>query len=149
MLPQQISAALNEVMTPEQSTFVLLETMAGKGSEIGRSFEEIKAIIDRVEIKEKIGVCLDTCHVHDAGYDIVGNLDSVIDEFDKVIGLEYLKAIHTNDSLNPCGAHKDRHAKIGEGYIGTEAFERIINHPALRSLPFYLETPNELPGYAE
>lgn len=145
----QISATLNEVMTPEQSTFVLLETMAGKGSEIGRSFEEIKAIIDRVEIKEKIGVCLDTCHVHDAGYDIVGNLDSVIDEFDKVIGLEYLKAIHTNDSLNPCGAHKDRHAKIGEGYIGTEAFERIINHPALRSLPFYLETPNELPGYAE
>ena len=145
----QISATLNEVMTPEQSTFVLLETMAGKGSEIGRSFEEIKAIIDRVEIKEKIGVCLDTCHVHDAGYDIVGNLDSVIDEFDKVIGLEFLKAIHTNDSLNPCGAHKDRHAKIGEGYIGTEAFERIINHPALRSLPFYLETPNELPGYAE
>lgn len=145
----QISATLNEVMTPEQSTIVLLETMAGKGSEIGRSFEEIKAIIDRVEIKEKIGVCLDTCHVHDAGYDIVGNLDSVIDEFDKVIGLEYLKAIHTNDSLNPCGAHKDRHAKIGEGYIGTEAFERIINHPALRSLPFYLETPNELPGYAE
>lgn len=145
----QISATLNEVMTSEQSTFVLLETMAGKGSEIGRSFEEIKAIIDRVEIKEKIGVCLDTCHVHDAGYDIVGNLDSVIDEFDKVIGLEYLKAIHTNDSLNPCGAHKDRHAKIGEGYIGTEAFERIINHPALRSLPFYLETPNELPGYAE
>ena len=145
----QISATLNEVMTSEQSTIVLLETMAGKGSEIGRSFEEIKAIIDRVEIKEKIGVCLDTCHVHDAGYDIVGNLDSVIDEFDKVIGLEYLKAIHTNDSLNPCGAHKDRHAKIGEGYIGTEAFERIINHPALRSLPFYLETPNELPGYAE
>ena len=145
---EQISAALNEVMTPEQSTVVLLETMAGKGSEIGRSFEEIKAIIDRVKIKKKIGVCLDTCHVHDAGYDIVGSLDSVIDEFDKTIGLEYLKAIHTNDSLNPCGAHKDRHAKIGEGYIGTEAFERIINHPALKDLPFYLETPNELPGYA-
>lgn len=145
---EQISATLNEVMTAEQSTTVLLETMAGKGSEIGRSFEEIKAIIDKVEIKDKIGVCLDTCHVHDAGYDIVNNLDSVIDEFDKTIGLEYLKAIHINDSLNPCGAHKDRHAKIGEGYIGTDAFERIINHPALKCLPFYLETPNELPGYA-
>ena len=145
----QISATLNEVITPEQSTVVLLETMAGKGSEIGRSFEEIRAIIDRVRIKEKIGVCLDTCHVHDAGYDIVDKLDSVIDEFDKTVGLEYLRAIHINDSLNPCGAHKDRHAKIGEGYIGTAAFERIINHPALKALPFYLETPNELPGYAE
>ena len=145
----QISATLNEVITPEQSTVVLLETMAGKGSEIGRSFEEIRAIIDRVRIKEKIGVCLDTCHVHDAGYDIVDKLDSVIDEFDKTVGLEYLRAIHINDSLNPCGAHKDRHAKIGEGYIGTAAFEKIINHPALKALPFYLETPNELPGYAE
>ena len=146
---EQISATLNEVITPEQSTVVLLETMAGKGSEIGRSFEEIRAIIDKVRIKEKIGVCLDTCHVHDAGYDIVDKLDSVIDEFDKTIGLEYLRAIHINDSLNPCGAHKDHHAKIGEGYIGTAAFERIINHPALKALPFYLETPNELPGYAE
>lgn len=146
---EQISATLNEVITPEQSTVVLLETMAGKGSEVGRSFEEIRAIIDKVRIKEKIGVCLDTCHVHDAGYDIVDNLDSVIDEFDKTVGLEYLKAIHINDSLNPCGAHKDRHAKIGEGYIGTAAFERIVNHPALKTLPFYLETPNELPGYAE
>lgn len=146
---EQISATLNEVITPEQSTVVLLETMAGKGSEVGRSFEEIRAIIDKVEIKEKIGVCLDTCHVHDAGYDIVDNLDSVIDEFDKTVGLGYLRAIHINDSLNPCGAHKDRHAKIGEGYIGTAAFERIINHPALKALPFYLETPNELPGYAE
>ena len=146
---EQISATLNEVITPEQSTVVLLETMAGKGSEIGRSFEEIRAIIDKVRIKEKIGVCLDTCHVHDAGYDIVDKLDSVIDEFDKTVGLEYLRAIHINDSMNPCGAHKDRHAKIGEGYIGTAAFERIINHPALKALPFYLETPNELPGYAE
>ena len=146
---EQISATLNEVIAPEQSTVVLLETMAGKGSEIGRSFEEIRAIIDRVELKEKIGVCLDTCHVHDAGYDIVDKLDSVIDEFDKTVGLEYLRAIHINDSMNPCGAHKDRHAKIGEGYIGTAAFERIINHPALKALPFYLETPNELPGYAE
>ena len=146
---EQISATLNEVIAPEQSTVVLLETMAGKGSEVGRSFEEIRAIIDKVRIKEKIGVCLDTCHVHDAGYDIVDKLDSVIDEFDKTIGLEYLRAIHINDSLNPCGAHKDRHAKIGEGYIGTAAFERIINHPALKALPFYLETPNELPGYAE
>ena len=146
---EQISATLNEVITPEQSTVVLLETMAGKGSEVGRSFEEIRAIIDKVRIKEKIGVCLDTCHVHDAGYDIVDKLDSVIDEFDKTVGLEYLRAIHINDSLNPCGAHKDRHAKIGEGYIGTAAFERIINHPALKALPFYLETPNELPGYAE
>ena len=146
---EQISATLNEVITPEQSTVVLLETMAGKGSEIGRSFEEIRAIIDKVRIKEKIGVCLDTCHVHDAGYDIVDKLDSVIDEFDKTVGLEYLRAIHINDSMNPCGAHKDRHAKIGEGYIGTAAFERIVNHPALKALPFYLETPNELPGYAE
>lgn len=146
---EQISATLNEVIAPEQSTVVLLETMAGKGSEVGRSFEEIRAIIDKVRIKEKIGVCLDTCHVHDAGYDIVDKLDSVIDEFDKTVGLEYLRAIHINDSLNPCGAHKDRHAKIGEGYIGTAAFERIINHPALKALPFYLETPNELPGYAE
>ena len=146
---EQISATLNEVIAPEQSTVVLLETMAGKGSEIGRSFEEIRAIIDKVRIKEKIGVCLDTCHVHDAGYDIVDKLDSVIDEFDKTVGLEYLRAIHINDSLNPCGAHKDRHAKIGEGYIGTAAFERIVNHPALKALPFYLETPNELPGYAE
>ena len=121
--------------------------MAGKGSEVGRSFEELKRIIDGVELKEKLGVCLDTCHVYDAGYDIVNNLDKVLDEFDKVIGLDRLKAIHINDSKNPFESHKDRHEKIGEGSIGIEAFKRIINHPKLRDLPFYLETPNELDGY--
>ncbi len=146
---QQIADMLNSILTKEQSTVVLLETMAGKGSEIGRSFEELKAIIDKVELKDKIGVCLDTCHIHDGGYDIVNNLDSVVDEFDKIIGLSYLKAIHLNDSMNPLAAHKDRHEKIGKGHIGLDAFKRIINHPALCNLPFYLETPNELPGYAE
>ncbi len=146
---EQISHMLNSILTKEQSTVVLLETMAGKGSEVGRSFEELKAIIDKVNIKEKIGVCIDTCHVHDGGYDIVNNLDSVIDEFDRVIGLSYLKAIHLNDSMNPLSAHKDRHEKLGKGHIGIEAFERIINHPKLCRIPFYLETPNELPGYAE
>ncbi|MBQ8783795.1 MAG: deoxyribonuclease IV [Clostridia bacterium] len=146
---EQIVDMLNSILTKEQSTVVLLETMAGKGSEIGRSFEELKAIIDKVELKDKIGVCLDTCHIHDGGYDIVNDLDGVIQEFDKVIGLSYLKAIHLNDSMNPLGAHKDRHEKIGKGYIGLDAFEQIINHPALCNLPFYLETPNELPGYAE
>ena len=138
---------LNEVLKPEQTTTVLLETMAGKGSEIGRSFEEIKAIIDGIKLKEKIGVCLDTCHVHEAGYDIINNLDGVLDEFDRIIGIEKLKAIHINDSKNPIKAHKDRHEKIGEGYIGIETFEKIINHPQLKDLPFFLETPNELDGY--
>lgn len=142
-----IIEALNEILWKEQSTTVLLETMAGKGSEVGRSFEELKRIIDEVELKEKLGVCLDTCHVYDAGYDIVNNLDKVLDEFDKVIGLDRLKAIHINDSKNPFESHKDRHEKIGEGSIGIEAFKRIINHPKLRDLPFYLETPNELDGY--
>ncbi len=140
---------LNEVIKPEQTTTVLLETMAGKGSEIGRSFQEIKNIIDGVKLNEHLGVCLDTCHVYDAGYDIVGNLDGVVEEFDKIIGLDRLKAIHINDSKNPMGSHKDRHEKIGEGSIGVEAFERIINHPKLKHLPFYLETPNELDGYAK
>lgn len=142
-----ITDILNDVMSEKQTTTVLLETMAGKGSEIGRSFEELKQIIDGVKLKDKIGVCLDTCHVNDAGYDIVNNLDGVLEEFDKIIGLEKLKAIHINDSKNVLGAHKDRHEKIGEGTIGVEAFERIINHPKLRNLPFFLETPNELDGY--
>lgn len=139
--------ALNEILWEEQSTTVLLETMAGKGSEIGRSFEELKQIIDGVNLKDKLGVCLDTCHVYDAGYDIVNDLDGVLEKFDEVIGLDKLKAIHINDSKNPFESHKDRHEKIGEGSIGTEAFERIINHPKLRNLPFYLETPNEIDGY--
>ncbi len=138
---------LNEVIKENQTTTVLLETMAGKGSEIGKNFEELKQIIDGVKLKEKIGVCLDTCHVNDAGYDIVNNLDGVLEEFDKVIGLDKLKAIHINDSKNEIGAHKDRHEKIGEGTIGIDAFERIINHPKLKNLPFFLETPNELDGY--
>ncbi|MBR2134207.1 MAG: deoxyribonuclease IV [Eubacterium sp.] len=144
-----ISDALNRVLTPNMTTTVLLETMAGKGSEVGRSFEELSEIIDRVELKDKMGVCLDTCHIHDAGYDIVNNLDAVLDSFDKVIGLDRLKAIHLNDSKNPLASHKDRHEKIGEGFIGVAAFERIINHPALKDLPFFLETPNELDGWAK
>ena len=139
--------ALNEILNENQSTTVLLETMAGKGSEIGRSFEEIKRIIDGVKLNDKLGVCLDTCHVYDAGYDIVNNLDDVLNEFDKVIGISRLKAIHINDSKNPFESHKDRHEKIGEGSIGLDAFERIINHEKLRNLPFFLETPNELDGY--
>lgn len=139
--------ALNEILWAEQSTTVLLETMAGKGSEIGRNFEELKQIIDGVNLKDKLGVCLDTCHVYDAGYDIVNDLDGVLEKFDEVIGIDRLKAIHINDSKNPFESHKDRHEKIGEGSIGTEAFERIINHPKLRDLPFYLETPNEIDGY--
>lgn len=146
---EYIIQMLNEVIKPEQTTTVLLETMAGKGSEIGRSFQEIRNIIDGVKLNNHVGVCLDTCHVYDAGYDIVGNLEGVIEEFDKVIGLDRLKAIHINDSKNPMGSHKDRHEKIGEGSIGVEAFERIINHPKLKHLPFYLETPNELDGYAK
>ncbi len=143
-----IAGLLNEVLRPEQTTTVLLETMAGKGTEVGRTFEELAAIIERVELSDHMGVCLDTCHVHDGGYDIVNNLDGVLDEFDRVIGIERLRAVHLNDSKNPCAAHKDRHERIGEGYIGLEAFERIVTHPQLRDLPFILETPNELPGYA-
>ncbi len=145
---EYICKMLNAILFKEQKTIVLLETMSGKGSEVGSSFEQIKRIIDGVELDEKIGVCLDTCHVNDAGYDIVNNLDGVLQEFDRVIGIGRLKAIHINDSLNPLAAHKDRHAKIGEGHIGVDAFERIINHPLLRDLPFNLETPNELDGYA-
>ncbi|MFR4804520.1 MAG: deoxyribonuclease IV [Eggerthellaceae bacterium] len=141
-----IAEVLNDVLAPDQSTVVLLETMAGKGTEVGRTFEELAAIIDRVELSDHMGVCLDTCHVHDAGYDIVNDLDGVLEEFDRVLGIERLRAVHINDSKNPCGAHKDRHEVIGKGYIGLEAFERIVNHPALSALPFILETPNELPG---
>ena len=143
-----IAETLNAVIKPQQQTIVLLETMSGKGSEVGRNFEELRAIMDKVECQDKMGVCLDTCHVFDGGYDIVNALDDVLEEFDEVIGLERLKAIHLNDSMNELGSHKDRHAKIGEGKIGLEAFGRIVNHEKLRSLPFYLETPNELEGYA-
>jgi deoxyribonuclease-4 len=140
---------LNEVLKPEQTTVVLLETMSGKGSEIGRNFEELRAILDRVKLKEKMGVCLDTCHVWDGGYDIVHELESVLDSFDAVIGLEHLKAIHMNDSMNPFDSHKDRHEKIGEGQIGLPAMERIINHPKLQGLPVILETPNDDAGWAK
>ena len=143
-----IADMLNQILKPEQRTTVLLETMSGKGSEVGREFEELREILDRVECKERMGVCLDTCHVWDGGYDIVNDLEGIIGKFDRIIGLEKLKAIHLNDSLNPLGAHKDRHAKIGEGCIGEEALKRVVTHPALKDLPFYLETPNELPGYA-
>lgn len=145
---EMIAGLLNEVLDPGQSTTVLLETMAGKGTEVGGCFEELAAIIARVDLGDHVGVCLDTCHVHDAGYDIVNNLDGVLEEFDRVIGIERLRAIHINDSKNPCGARKDRHETIGNGHIGLEAFARIVRHPALRDLPFILETPNELPGYA-
>ncbi len=140
---------LNTVLSKDQTTTVLLETMAGKGSEVGRTFEEIAEIISRVELKEKMGVCLDTCHIYDAGYDIVNDLDGVLEEFDRIIGLNRLKAIHLNDSKNPFKSHKDRHEKIGEGSLGLEAITRIINHPKLKHLPFFLETPNELDGYAK
>ena len=143
-----IAGALNSAITKEQTTWVLLETMAGKGTEIGRSFEELRAIIDRIQIRDRVGVCLDTCHIFDAGYDIKDNTDQVLETFDKVIGLERLKAIHINDTKNPYQSHKDRHETIGNGYLGIETFRKVINHPALRHLPFYLETPNELPGYA-
>ena len=145
---EKISTMLNEVLHKDLHTIVLLETMAGKGSEVGRSFEELRAILDKVRLNEKMGVCLDTCHVFDGGYDIVNDLDGVLEQFDKIIGLERLHAIHLNDSLNVLGSHKDRHACIGAGNIGLEAMTKIINHPVLRNLPFYLETPNELPGYA-
>ena len=143
-----IAELLNEILLPEQSCVVLLETMSGKGSEVGASFGEIAEIMERVKMNRKLGVCLDTCHVYSAGYDIVRNLDGVLEEFDSKIGLERLKAVHLNDSMTPFNSRKDRHAKIGEGTIGLDAIERIINHPKLSSLPFYLETPNELSGYA-
>ena len=144
-----IAEGLNAILKPDQTTTVLLETMAGKGSEVGGRFEELRAILDRVELSDKMGVCLDTCHVSDGGYDIIGNLDGVLEEFDRVLGLHRLKAIHLNDSKNPLGARKDRHACIGEGEIGLEALTRVVRHPALKDLPFCLETPNELPGYAK
>lgn len=140
---------LNDILFEKQRTTVLLETMAGKGSEVGGKFEELKRIMDRVKLIDKMGVCLDTCHVNDAGYDIVNDLDGVLAEFDRVIGLKWLKAIHLNDSMNPLGAHKDRHAVIDGGKIGLDALARVINHPQLRDLPFYLETPNELEGYGK
>ena len=144
----QIAETLNAILTPGLRTTVLLETMSGKGSEVGSRFEELREIIDRVALSDKLGVCLDTCHVSDAGYDIAGDLDEVLTEFDRVIGLERLKAVHINDSLNPRGTHKDRHARIGEGCLGAEALGRVVRHPALQGLPFVLETPNELAGYA-
>ena len=145
-----ITGILNKIILPEQKTMILLETMSGKGSEIGSRFEELRAIIDRTEQNDKLGVCLDTCHVFSAGYDIVNRLDEVIEKFDKIIGLPRLKAIHLNDSLTPFADHKDRHAPIGKGQIGLEALARLICHPALKSLPFYLETPHEeLSGYAD
>ncbi len=146
---EQIAEILNKVLFENMTTTVLLETMAGKGSEVGKTFQELKAIIDRVELDDKMGVCLDTCHVSDGGYDIVNNLDGVLEDFDKIIGIDRLKAVHLNDSKNPPNSHKDRHEKIGDGFIGIDAFERIINHPALRNLPFFLETPNELDGYTK
>lgn len=145
---EKIAAMLNRVLFAGQHTTVLLETMAGKGSEVGRSFEELAAILDKVQLQDKMGVCLDTCHIFDAGYDIVNSLDEVLTSFDKLIGLGRLKAIHLNDSLNILGSRKDRHACIGAGNIGLEALTSVINHPVLKNLPFYLETPNELPGYA-
>ncbi len=144
----QIAETLNAILTPDIHTTVLLETMSGKGSEVGSRFEELREIIDRVALSDKLGVCLDTCHVSDAGYDIADDLDGVLTEFDRVIGLDRLRAVHVNDSLNPRGAHKDRHARIGEGWLGAEALGRVVRHPALQGLPFVLETPNELAGYA-
>lgn len=144
-----ICKALNTVLFPEMTTTVLLETMAGKGSEMGKTFEELKAIIDGTQLSDKLGVCLDTCHISDGGYDIVNDLDGVLEQFDKIIGIDRLKALHLNDSKNPLGAHKDRHEKIGEGYIGIKAFENIVNNKYLKDLPMFLETPNELEGYAK
>ena len=145
----KIAAMLNSVLFAEMHTTVLLETMAGKGSEVGRSFEELASILDKVQLNAKLGVCLDTCHVFDGGYDIVNDLEGVLEQFDKLIGLDKLHAIHINDSKNPLGSHKDRHACIGEGNIGLAALSAVTNHPQLKHLPFYLETPNELPGYAK
>ena len=146
---QKIAEILNDVLTEEQTTTVLLETMSGKGTEVGRNFEELRRILNLVEKKSKMGICLDTCHVWDGGYDIVHDLDGVLNDFDHIIGLDHLKAIHLNDSLNDCGSHKDRHARIGEGKIGMEALVRIIKHPALREIPFILETPNDDAGWTE
>ena len=143
-----IAQMLNRALFPEMTTTVLLETMAGKGSEVGGRFEELREILDRVELQEKMGVCLDTCHLNDAGYDIAGDLDGVLTAFDKAVGLDRVRAVHINDSKNPLGARKDRHEKIGEGTLGLEAIVRVMTHPALRDKPFYLETPNELDGYA-
>lgn len=143
-----IADTLNQILKKEQHTTVLLETMTGKGTEVGRSFEEIRAILDKIDLKDHMGVCLDTCHVYDAGYDIVNHLDQVLEEFDAVIGLERLKAIHMNDSKNTFASHKDRHEKIGEGSLGKETFRQMVNHPLLAGIPIYLETPNELDGYA-
>lgn len=145
---EKIAALLNAVLHKDLHTTVLLETMAGKGTEIGRSFEELAAILDKVQLHDKMGVCLDTCHIFDGGYDIVSDLDGVLERFDRIIGLQKLRAVHLNDSLNPLGSHKDRHACIGAGNIGLTALSAVTKHPALRALPFYLETPNELPGYA-
>lgn len=144
---RMITDLLNDIMTPKQTTTVLLETMSGKGSEVGGRFEELAQIIDGIKLKDKIGVCMDTCHVHDAGYDIIDDLDGVLDEFDRIVGLDKLKALHINDSKNPMGSHKDRHACIGEGTIGLDAIGRFINHPKLAGLPCILETPNEFEGY--
>ena len=144
-----IAEGLNAILKPDQTTTVLLETMAGKGSEVGGRFEELREIVDRIDLADKVGVCLDTCHVSDGGYNIIGDLDGVLTEFDRVIGLHRLKAIHLNDSKNPLGARKDRHERIGEGYLGLETLSRVARHPALKELPFCLETPNELPGYAK
>lgn len=146
---EQIAETLNQVITADQTTTLLLETMAGKGSEVGSTFEELAAIRERMDHPEKVGVCLDTCHVWDAGYDIKDDLDGVLDEFDKLIGIDHLKALHVNDSLNVRGAHKDRHARIGEGEIGADALVSVLKHPALQGLPCILETPNELDGYAK
>ena len=144
---QKIAEVLNAVLTEEQTTTVLLETMAGKGSEVGSHFQELRAIMDLVEKRDKLGICLDTCHVWDGGYDIVNDLDGVLTEFDRIIGLDHLKAIHLNDSLNPLGSHKDRHARIGEGQIGLDALVRVIRHSALEGKPFILETPNDDEGW--
>ena len=144
---QKIAEVLNAVLTEEQTTTVLLETMAGKGSEVGSHFQELRAIMDLVEKRDKLGICLDTCHVWDGGYDIVNDLDGVLTEFDRIIGLDHLKAIHLNDSLNPLGSHKDRHARIGEGQMGLDALVRVIRHPALEGKPFILETPNDDEGW--
>ncbi len=144
-----IAEVLNSVLKPEQTTTVLLETLSGKGSDVGGNFEQLQRIIENVDQSDKLGICLDTCHVWDGGYDIVNNLDGILEEFDEIIGISHLKAVHLNDSKNPLGSHKDRHAKIGEGEIGIEAITKIINHPILCDLPFYLETPNDIDGYAE
>ncbi len=144
-----IGEMLNKVLFPGMKTTVLLETMAGKGSEIGGTFEQLKRIMERVELREYIGVCLDTCHVHDGGYDLAGHLEQVLEEFERIVGLEHLKALHLNDSMNPCGARKDRHQKLGQGYLGKDTMERIVNHPLLQGRPMVLETPNELDGYEE